>query len=258
MISGQALAQANNKAPSFTDIDALPFGVLRSKLENLPPAAQDRARAWLKSFDFPAADIAYLRADNQGGIFYEDAAMDATNIESDAAGSVDFAMTEANVFSLHSKPGATRTVYLDMDGHFVTNSVWNNRSDTGNKPSFDMQAFDTDGDSTTFNSSELNAIADTWQRVAEDFAAFDIDVTTEQPAAFGPNVGHILVSRRTDKNGNIIYPNAVGGVAYVGVWGRSNFDYYQPALVFPEGTAHRAQYMAEAAAHELGHNLGLS
>ncbi len=257
ILAGQAFAQPgnNNKAYSFTSIDALPFGPLRSGLEKLAPAAQGRARFWLESFDFPASDVAYLRADKLGGIFYEDAAMDATTVENSAASSVNFEMTEANVFSLHSKPGAARTVYLDMDGHVVTNSVWNAEAGLS---SLEMLPFDTDGDNTTFNSTELNEIADTWQRLAEDYSPFDIDVTTEQPAAFGPNVGHILISPRAGKNGELIYPNASGGVAYVNVWGGSNFTYYQPALVFPEGTAHKAQYMAEAAAHELGHNLGLS
>jgi Holliday junction DNA helicase RuvB len=50
-----------------------------------------------------------------------------------------------------------------------------------------------------------------------------------------------------------------GGVAYVGVWGASYYANYQPALVYADhlGPDH-PPYIAEAASHEFGHNLGLS
>ena len=239
-------------------ISTLPPGLLRSGLENLPAAAQAKALKWLQSFEFPAADVEHLRVDNTGGIFYADPVQEIDPaVESAESIPVDSTLNSINVFQLHSKPGASRVVYLDMDGHTVTDSVWNARSDTG-QPVFNMLPYDIDGDITSFNGAEIEDIAETWKRVAEDYAPFDIDVTTEDPLAFGPNVGHILVSPRTDANSNLIYPNSAGGVAYVGVWGRSNFEYYQPALVFPEGTAYAAKYMAAAASHELGHNLGLS
>ncbi|NOQ17411.1 MAG: hypothetical protein GQ581_10165 [Methyloprofundus sp.] len=236
----------------------LPPGLLRSALEDLPAPAQAKALKWLQSFEFPAADVEHLRVDSTGGVFYEDPVGEIDPaIENAESIVVNSTLNSTNVFQLHSKPGASRIVYLDMDGHTVVDSVWNARSDTG-QPVFNMLPYDTDGDITSFNSAEVEDIAETWKRVAEDYAPFDIDVTTEQPLTFGPNVGHILVSPRTDANGNLIYPNSSGGVAYAGVWGGSNFEYYQPALVFPEGTAHAAKYMAAAASHELGHNLGLS
>ena len=234
----------------------LPPGLLRSQLDNLPAPAKSRALRWLQDLDFPAADTAFLRADRRGGIFYEDPAHSG-DAQADSA-SEAFSISEvtpANVFQLHSKPGASRVVYLDMDGHSVSGTAWNAASGIA---SHDMQPFDTDGVPGSFSTSEIEVIAETWKRVAEDYAAYDIDVTTEQPPSFGPNVGHILVSPRTDANGNLIYPNSAGGVAYVGVWGQSNFSYYQPALVFPESLASSGKYMAEAASHELGHNLGLS
>ena len=243
----------------FVSTNTLPPGLLRSALEDLPAPAQARALKWLQSFEFPAADVAQLRVDNTGGIFYEDPIQEIDPlVESAESIPVNSTLNSTNVFQLHSKPGASRVVYLDMDGHVVTGTVWNNRTDTGQQAVFNMLPYDTDGDITSFNSAEIEDIAETWKRIAEDYTPFDIDVTTEAPVAFGPNAGHILVSPRIDANGNPIYPNAVGGVAYVGVWGRSNFESYQPALVFPEGTSYAAKYMAAAASHELGHNLGLS
>ncbi|MGA1267322.1 MAG: zinc-dependent metalloprotease family protein, partial [Phycisphaerales bacterium] len=155
------------------------------------------------------------------------------------------------VFTLHSRPGASRVVYLDMDGAVVTNSWWNSGTLT-------MRPYSIDSDFSTFTQAELDAIAETWKRIAEDFAPYDIDVTTEEPASFGANVGHILVTRKASVEGPEIYTCGCGGVAYVGVWGGSNYPFYQPALVFTDGVGTGPHNISEAASHELGHNLGLS
>jgi hypothetical protein len=53
------------------------------------------------------------------------------------------------------------------------------------------------------------------------------------------------------------YGQQAGGVAYLGVAGMTS-KYYQPALVFPAQLGNGApKFVAEAASHELGHNLGL-
>src|SRR5207253_3500030 len=51
-----------------------------------------------------------------------------------------------------------------------------------------------------------------------------------------------------------------GGIAYVGVYDMTGslHGYYQPAFVYEQGVTSNAKYIAEAAAHEAGHNLGLS
>lgn len=247
----QAAAFGLGQPAETTD---LPPGLLRSNLDQLPAAAKARALRWLQGFEFPAADVAQLRVDARGGIFYEDPMVEQAGTVADAATPGIEQVDASNVFQLHSKPGASRTVYVDMDGHVLTGTIWN--ANAGADPLV-MKAYDTDGNPASFSTTEVNAIAEVWKRIAEDFAAFDIDVTTEQPASFGPNVGHILVTRKTDENGNLIYNCSCGGVAYVGVWGLSNFTYYQPALVFQDGV-NSVHSISEAASHELGHNLGLS
>ena len=62
-------------------------------------------------------------------------------------------------------------------------------------------ALDSDGDFTSFNTAEQAAIRDLWQRAAEDFAPFDVDVTTEEPATFGPRTIRSLITRSFDANG---------------------------------------------------------
>jgi len=80
-------------------------------------------------------------------------------------------------FKLHSKPGSTKTIYLDFDGYSMSGTAWN-QSFTNGQP-LQLAPYDLDGDSTTFSSDEKSTIQMAWQRVAEDYAPFDIDVTTE-------------------------------------------------------------------------------
>ena len=80
-----------------------------------------------------------------------------------------------DTFTLHSKPGASKTIYLDFNGHVLTGTAWN----TGLADPINAPAWTTDADATTFNDSERTSIQYIWQRVAEDFAPFDVDVTTE-------------------------------------------------------------------------------
>lgn len=100
-----------------------------------------------------------------------------------------------------------------------------------------------------------------WERVAEDYAPFDVNVTTD--VAYDPvnytgdknKVGWLLITPTTDKVGARCPHYGSGGVAYVGVFGNSNFfSTYQPAWVTDMSVAN----IAEAASHEMGHNMGLS
>jgi len=93
----------------------------------------------------------------------------------------------AATFDLHSKPGSQRTIYLDFDGQNVSNTVWNTNFD-GNGPGQPVPngfhpAMDLAGDGAAFNNNELLQVQDIFQRVAEDYAPFDVDVTTEVPLA---------------------------------------------------------------------------
>ena len=98
-------------------IGNLPPGLFRSQLEQLPAPAQSRALQWLQDFDFPASDTAFLRADPKGGVFYEDPAHATETAGNDGDSPSIAEVNPSNVFALHSKPGASRVVYLDMDGH---------------------------------------------------------------------------------------------------------------------------------------------
>ena len=227
----------------------LPAGPFRAALEALPAPARGRALAVLQGGEFTAGDLPYLRVDRRGGVFFEDPVWPAG--EGAEAPPPPAEITETGAFTLHSKPGAPKTVYIDFDGHNVTGTIWNNNSGFASHP---MKPYDTDGSPTTWSASELDVVADVWRRMAEDLAPYDVDVTTEEPALFDGNVGHILVTRKADENGNTIYNCSCGGVAYYGGFGNT---YLLPGLVFLDGVG-GAHNIAEAASHELGHNLYLA
>jgi hypothetical protein len=250
----QAAAQGKTQ---YNSVQELPQGELRKSIEKMSPSTRAEAIRRLNELAPAQADLKYLRASPSGHLFYVDPPAPPVKKINEAPPKGSTAIVNINpaiAFALHSKPGAPRVVYLNFRGENVTGTQWNAMSGRTTHP---MKAYSEDANLAAFTQAELNTIAEVWKRISEDFAPFNIDVTTQRPAAFGPNVGHILFSNRVDSNGFAIYPNAVGGVAFVNVWGRPDFASLQPALVFPEGVS-GAKNLTEAASHELGHNLGLS
>ena len=239
-------------------LEDLPPGLTRAKIETLPLPAQERAMAWLNSFSFHESDLPFIKVDNEGGVFYTDASFPGATPEATetSSGEGDTPPLEAvaDVFKLHSKPGASKIYFLDFDGHVISNTAWN----YGAEPSYSATPFDTDGNFSSFSAAERIDIHEIWHRVAEDFAPFDIDVTTEAPATFTPTTGRLLITRNSDLNGKPMPHSGSGGVAYVGPWGYSNFSYYSPALVYYNNLASHAPIISEAASHEAGHNLNLA
>lgn len=236
----------------------LPPGRVKEKIESLPIPAQEQALNWLNRFSFHESDLEFINIDDQGAVFYEDTKLPDANHEF-ANSPVDTdneptAETASDVFTLHSNPGSSKVLYLDFDGHQITGTAWN----YWGEDTYHAVPFNTEGDENTFSDYERAQIQEIWHRIAEDFAAFDVDVTTEEPASFDNNTGHVLITQDTDALGQAMPSQGAGGVAYVGVWGRSDFDYYSPALVYYDNLLNTASYIAEAASHEAGHNLGLS
>ena len=242
----------------------LPPGRTREKLESLPAATRNRALEWMHRFDFPEKDLEAMVVESDGSVLYVDPAPipcvdlpceDPADPAAEQADGMLLAAVAAvdDAFALHSRPGAPNVVYLDFDGHTITGTAWNSSVAT-----LYAKAFDLDGKTATFSDAERAAIAEIWHRVAEDFAPFDIDVTTEAPSRFNSETGRVLITSKNDQNGRAMPYNTAGGVAYVGVWGSSSYGAYSPALIYYDNLAKATTYVAEACAHEFGHNLGLS
>lgn len=163
----------------------------------------------------------------------------------------------SQTFLLHSRPSATRKVYLDFNGHTTTGTPWNG---AWNRASFTTPPYTIDGDTSTFNDAEHAAIQAVWRRMAEDFAPFDVDVTTEDPGSEGllrTSSGDLNYGMRVifgpDQNAT-----GAGGVAYVGSFGslRTAGSTDIPCFVFA-GVGAGAKFMTEAGSHEVGHTVGL-
>ncbi|MBT8270490.1 MAG: PKD domain-containing protein, partial [Bacteroidia bacterium] len=231
---------------------------LREAYEKLEPQAMTKADSWLNKLSLPEDDFNTIELDKAGGVFYVEPVV-STDPNSEALEKPlnnSQKIAASDIFTLHSKPGASRVVYVNFVGYTFSGTAWNDSAGVG---TFVARPYDSNGNDEVFTTSEINDMASIWSRISEDYAAFDIDVTTEPPSSFGPNVGHILITNRTDANGNNLYPNSAGGVAYVDVWGYSYYTYYQPALVFYNHLgSSNAHNIADASSHELGHNLSLS
>jgi PKD repeat protein len=165
-------------------------------------------------------------------------------------------------FLLHSRKSSKRKIYLDFNGHTTTGTAWNTSYGLSTIIS---PAFDLDGLPGTFSSTELAMIQNIWRRVAEDYAAFDVDVTTEEPPA--DQMSRTSLADDTYGTRALITKNftagttkgdcGCGGFAYVGVFDATS-EANKPAFIFQDKLGNGEKNIAEATSHEVGHNLGLS
>ena len=159
----------------------------------------------------------------------------------------------ANTLTLHSRASATRKIYLDFNGHTTSGTQWN--TDV-NRASFNTPAFSRDGDTANFNVSEAAAIQAAYASVAEDFAPFDVDVTTEPPG--------VEALRRTTTSDTsygirvVIGPNTWLNVSNSGYAKIGSFNWASdtPAYCFVNANTPTKQ-IAECISHETGHTVGL-
>lgn len=234
----------------------LPKGQLTTRLNTLAPKARENAKRWMNRIQFHDRDIPFMRTDENGGIYIADpvspnAAISSASRLTTAAAVVPVGV---DVFKLHSNPGAPNVVYLDFDGHVVSGTAWN----TSTTPTYNAVPYDVDGIPSSFSDTERANIAEIWRRVAEDYAPFNIDVTTELPTSFGPKTGRVLITSNVDANGLAMPSKASGGVAYIDVWGYTDYPtMFSPAFAYHNQVG-GPDNIAEVVSHELGHNLGLT
>ncbi len=196
-----------------------------------------------------------LWVSTEGMLFYKEPA-ETGGGPGVAAGPFAYSQT----FLLHSKPGASKVLFLDFDGFTLpATTAWTGMANMAVGP------YNTDGNAA-FSNTEQDVIQSVWQRVAEDYAGFDVDVTTEDPgdaaitrsgagdSAFGTRA---LITNDTAAWAAAC-SSGCGGIAYVGTFDQpSSHPNYQPAFVFAGGVP-GSKNIAEATSHEVGHNLGLS
>ncbi len=234
---------------------------------NLPAAVNGSAAVRALGNTLPAVARAYgmttaefarnlredpsLWIDRQGRALYIDTGLAETGADAtDTLQTAPYPLSET--FNLQSKPDAPRVIYLDFNGHVTSGTAWNiSYGDPIISP-----AYDTDGNTSSFSDAELRAIQAMWRQVAEDYAPFDVNVTTRDPgdaaiarsgssdAFFGTRV---IVTR------DDFADCGCGGFAYLGAFDDTS-EFYKPAFVFNTGVVGAG----EAISHEVGHNFNLS
>ena len=138
--------------------------------------------------------------------------------------------------SLNSYTDASAVLLLDFTGHSVSGTIWNVNG-----------AF-------TCNSSGLSdaSITEVFNRVAEDYRPFNINVTTdEEKYNLAPVNRRMRVVITTS---NSWYGSGAGGVAGINSFTWANNT---PCFVFSALLNYNVKNIAEAASHEAGHTFGL-
>lgn len=141
----------------------------------------------------------------------------------------------AQVPLLNSYPSASAVIFLDFDGHTVNGSSWNY-----NGPIVCGAA--------TLNNTQ---IAEIFNRVAEDYRPFNINITTDSVKFLAaPSNKRMRVILTVTSS----WYGSAGGVAFVSSfnWGDDN-----PCFVFTTLLNNNVKFISEAASHEAGHTLGL-
>lgn len=145
--------------------------------------------------------------------------------------------------SLSSRPGALATIYLDFNGHV--------QDEFDGFENIDTPAFNRDRTPGFFSPAEQQQIRFIWSLVAEDFAPFNINVTTVDPDPnnLDPNGNYLRV---VISGGNDFTGEGASGFAFVNSFSNDSLD--NVAYVFNVGSI---PFMADTVSQEAGHAFGL-
>ena len=135
-----------------------------------------------------------------------------------------------------------------------------------------LPGLDLDGDAATFNPRRARDHPDVWQRVAEDYAPFDIDVTTQDPGLTGhrtANDGDPLYGTRALITPSDAAETRSAAAVQLGLRRRGlhrrlrqlvvgSSTLHQPAWVFPQELGQTPSASPRRPATRSGHNFGLS
>lgn len=168
----------------------------------------------------------------------------AIPLDAEDSGSSNAAFTPdiSTLKKLQSKPNAPNVIFIDYWGGTVSETIWNDRFNGG----FDFD-YTPYGGNSTFSEAEINRMWLAWREAAEDYAQFNVNVTTDIDifnATTNPNkVRNIVTSTR--------FLNA-GGVAFLHTFGRDS-DYAQISWTWNPAKGS----MGQTISHESGHQMGL-
>lgn len=262
--------EASSPDWALEDIPESPF---KQELLQLDPAARAKALQQFNELKIPLLDSASLHVGQDGSLHYACSGVhgfdksESVFLEFSPQASESLVQAASIPASqppaYNSKPDAPYVIYLDFNGGIVSGTLWNSNYNSG--ADYDTYVWTKDTDETTFSDDEQAVIREIWQRIAEDYAPFNINISTDP--AYDPDVtggsnsiGWILFTRDEDRNGASMPAKGAGGVAWINVFGNSTYaSTYSPAFVYADNLGPNVgHFMAEAGSHEMGHNMGLS
>jgi len=154
----------------------------------------------------------------------------------------------ATLHSLQSKPTSTKVLYINYWGGVLSGTAWNDNYNSG--ADIPYTPFSNDADTSNFSDNDRYLIWQAWLESSEDYAAFDINLTTDQSVYDATPIANRVQLLVTQTN---IISTGIGGIAYLGIFNRS-IDYYKTGWVFNNGVT----TLAPSISHESGHQMGLS
>ncbi len=164
---------------------------------------------------------------------------------------------------LSSDPGAPYTLYLNFSGFSFSGNWGTSGQAPGVTPAY------------TGTAAQMQSI---WSQVAQEYAPFNVNVTTEDPAISGllaEDLPYTDANRQAyyDSSSQIMQtiiggsgawtnpddPSSVGGgLSYVNVAATAQTNGKHTNFVFAAAAPTNLQFVAQATAHEDGHALGLN
>ncbi len=170
----------------------------------------------------------------------------------------------SSVPTFNSLPGATDTLYLDFDGYSEASGSWG---------SFTIAPYDLNGNANEWTPLERLVVYTVWQGVAEDYAPFNLNVSTNYAGPFTDTVGFRQVIGNSNAS-EFGYPTTTLGVSYLNSYasgGPANNTAFTFGNNFGSATGQsesdfgsmnsanlaKAIEMANTSSHEFGHALGL-
>jgi hypothetical protein len=159
-----------------------------------------------------------------------------TKLALSVLGLLFFVCSYSQIPIYNSYPSAAATVYLDFDGQYLEGTSWNYVGPLALGPS----------------NMTNDQITEIFNRVAEDYRPFKINVTTDSTKYW---TAPVLKRMRVIFTVTSSWYGAAGGVSYINSfsWGDNT-----PCFVFTALLNYRTKYIAEAGSHEIGHTLGLN
>ena len=158
---------------------------------------------------------------------------------------------------LDSLPGAPRTLHLDFTGNFERDWYQTHEGQVNHYYNLSTPAYNTDFTGGAFSLGEQQEIRNIWAAVAEDFAPFNINVTTHYYGSFDDGKALKVVFGGDDNWLNRAEDKNISGTSDI----RS---YLTPSpntvFVFTDNFGNNSLYqlqIATTASHEAGHAFSL-